>query len=296
MEPSKIHQALARHAEISGERLKQRHPEAVKLFENKGIIPGKIREHAVKLLTSGTLAASLLLASPALGATPKIPGMQLAKLSNSERHKQFSQALQSILPHEWKLNEDQEQEISKLIESYWGIDASASFQNNRLNHAYGLIGAEQHLPRYTGDNVANHDEIQESGITPATGAWSYFAQSKNDLTHEDILREKYYVAVQTLYLPDWNTNTKFLKDWYKYRKVVVVNPANGKIIVCDIADAGPALRTGKHFGGSPEVMHYLELDKGMKKGAVLLFFLDEREQPVPLGPVEYNVHVGQDSI
>lgn len=104
--------------------------------------------------------------------------------------------------------------------------------------------------------------------------------------------EKWYVAVQTLYLPDWQSRLNYLRDWYKYRKVLVVNPVNGKTVVADVADSGPAQFTGKHYGGSPEVMAYLGLNVHMQKGPVILFFVDDPNNEIPLGPVEYNVTTG----
>ena len=102
-------------------------------------------------------------------------------------------------------------------------------------------------------------------------------------------REKYYVAVQTLYLPDWSARLAYLRDWYKFRKMVVVNPRNGRVVVADIADSGPSWWTGKKFGGSPEVMDYLQLQDGRQKGAVVMFFVDDPQNQVPLGPLEYNL-------
>ena len=64
-------------------------------------------------------------------------------------------------------------------------------------------------------------------------------------------------------------------------------------MVADVADAGPANWTGKHFGGSPEVMGYLGLNVHMQKGAVLLFFVNDPNAEIPLGPVEYNVRYGK---
>ena len=93
--------------------------------------------------------------------------------------------------------------------------------------------------------------------------------------------------MQTLYLPDWGRRQPYLRDWYKYRKVLIVNTDNGNAVVAAIADAGPAAWTGKHFGGSPEVMDYLGGAR-YKKGPVLVFFVDDPEDNVPLGPVEYN--------
>ena len=145
------------------------------------------------------------------------------------------------------------------------------------------------MPRFPGDSVSQHEKTEQTaGITPGRGAWGYFAPSKEAVTEDIVAKEKYYVAVQTLYLPDWNSNWVELKEWYKYRKVIVTNTENGKTIVCDIADSGPANWTGKQFGGSPEVMTYLGLRTGMQKGTVIMMFVNDPENEIPLGPVSYT--------
>jgi hypothetical protein len=201
-----------------------------------------------------------------------------------------SNKLLQILPSEIKpLSEKQETAISHIFYQIFGINAVPKMGSTKLNNVYGLIGAEQHLPRYPGDTIDQHDEYQKSGITPGLGGWGYFAYSKNKMNDDLYQKEKYYVAVQTLYLPDWKTRTKFLSNWYKHRKVVVANPKNGKTIIAVVADAGPAMWTGKHFGGSPEVMAYLELNVGKQKGPVVLYFVDDPDNQVPLGPLEENI-------
>ena len=220
---------------------------------------------------------------------PKDNLARFSELSLREREKMFSQALKLHLVTEgFSLTPGQEKEIGDIIQDQWGITALPVLEGKRLNHSYGVIGAEQHLPRYPGDNVYQHDEIQQAGMTPGRGAWGYFVSSKNELNDEVIQKEKYYVAVQTLYLPDWNTDWVSLKEWYKFRKILVINPENGKSVVAVIADAGPAKWTGKHFGGSPEVMERLDLYDGMRKGNVLLFFVNDPNDEIPLGPVGYN--------
>jgi len=274
---------------LSEQALSSKHKEAVKFLEAKGVKPGKIREHARKLLTSGALAGSLLLSSPQFPTIPNISNKQ-AEVTTASVNESLSSKLSSILPKKIEpLSPEKETEISHLLFSTFGINAVPKLGDTKLNHVYGLIGAEQHLPRYPGDTVSQHDEYQKSGITPGLGAWGYFARSKSELTEDLEQKEKYYVAVQTLYLSDWPTRFKYLCDWYKYRKVVVVNPINGKSVVAVIADAGPASWTGKHFGGSPEVMAYLGLNVGMQKGPVVLYFVDDPEDEVSLGPLEYNL-------
>jgi hypothetical protein len=56
-----------------------------------------------------------------------------------------------------------------------------------------------------------------------------------------------------------------------------------------VADAGPAQFTGKHFGASPEAMKHLELNLGKRKGKVLLYFVNDPQGTIPLGPIEYNL-------
>jgi hypothetical protein len=288
-----LYQSLKKQSELTDKQFHDHHPHVRGILQSLGTSLENIRNRSIHIVTSGTLAASLFLSSPFLHHTVSGTALQISQLTQSAREHEFSQELLALLPKEIKqISVEDEQKVHELLQTYWGIHASALYQNQRLNHSYGYIGAEQHLPRYPGDVLGSDDMYKESGITPGIGAWGYFASSKQELTKEDIEREKYYVAVQTLYLPDWNTNTKVLKEWYKYRKVVVVNPENGKVIVCVIADAGPAKFTGKHFGGSPEVMGYLDLNKGMKKGAVLLFFLNESSNTVPLGPLEYHLKTG----
>lgn len=290
---NKLLTSLKLHAEEAKTQLHERHPHIKKILLDIGETLTGLRQKAASFVASSTIATSLFLTSPFIQhGTPKI-SHQLATLSKQAREEQFSKELLPLLPNSPSQLGEKEEKIVTLINKYWGIHATATYEGQQLNHSFGLIGAEQHLPRYPGDILTNTDQYPESGITPATGAWSYFAHSKQELTSEDIEREKYYVAVQTLYLPEWNTNTVYLKNWYKYRKVLVINPKNGRTIVCDIADAGPAKFTGKHFGGSPEVMGYLDLNKGMKKGEVVLLFIDDSKTEIPLGPVEYNVLTGK---
>lgn len=273
--------------------LRAHHGPTVSLLEASGIKPGKLRSHAQKLLTSTILAGTLLVApgqsSPTLAALP--PASETRTVSTEDLRLSMIDALDPILPKDasWQLNENQEQSVAKKLHEILGIHAYAELEGNRLNNSYGLIGAEQHLPRFPGDTVVQHDAIQKAGITPGRGAWGYFAYNKAQLTPDLVEKERYYVAVQTLYLPDWTTRLAYLRDWYKYRKVVVVNPANGRTVVAVVADSGPAAWTGKHFGGSPEVMDYLHLNVGKQKGAVVLFFVDDPDDKIPLGPVEHNL-------
>jgi len=270
------------NTEILRAKLKLRH------LQSKNLLMTKYPKIAG--LLTGVVMTGISL-TPASGLNPlMIATSPSAIISPLDLEKSFREKLQGVLPKEvTPLTESQEKSVSELIHQRFGIHASAVLEGNKLNDDYGYIGAEQHLPRYPGDTVSQHEVLQKAGITPGRGAWGYFAYSRDKLTPQDVEMEKYYVAVQTLYLDDWNERLPYYRDWFKYRKVVVINPRSGRAIVAVVADAGPSWWTGKKFGGSPEVMDYLKSVDGKQKGPVILFFVDDPDNSVPLGPLEQNL-------
>lgn len=277
--------------------LSDKHPQVEDYLKKKGIEFGKIRGHSAKIIGAGALTGTLLL-SPPTGAKAISSPVKAIKKAHAAARVQGAQAsqevlvgaLNEVLPDAPRpLSREEEKHLESLFENIMGVKTKAALEGEHLNTTYGYIGAEQHLQRYPGDTLAQHGEgiMLKEGIAPGLGAWGYFAASSQKLTNSLEETEKWYAVVQTLYLPDWNSRQPYVRDWYKYRKVLIVNTDNGNAVVAAIADSGPAAWTGKHFGGSPEVMHYLGGDR-YKKGPVILFFVDDPQNKVPLGPVEYN--------
>ena len=283
-------------------------PKATSYFKERNIDPSKVREHSAKIIGAGALAGAILLKPPGDMKSLPPPTELLEKfdVKNSNQliapTESLVQAVKSVIPKFPKpLTRTQEKYLEQVFQNIIGVSTKATLEGEHLNTTYGYIGAEQHLRRYPGDVLINHapeskelggewyesEDVLRSGMASGKGAWGYFAKSKEQFTSELEETEKWYSVVQTLYLPDWNTRTRYLREWYKYRKALIVNVDNGKAVVTAIADSGPAAWTGKHFGGSPEVMNYLGGPR-YKKGAVVLFFVDDPENKVPLGPVEYG--------
>ena len=264
-----------------------KYPHAVKFFSDRGLDLGRIREHSAKVIASGALAGTLFLNSPAPIHTFPTPGEIIKNISKfggevagGPTQGTLLSSLNQVLPDRvGPLTRTQEKSLEQIFRNVVGVNARATLEGEHLNTTYGFIGAEQHLARYPGDNMAVHPKVPEldEGMAPGLGAWGFVPAD----------REKWYAVVQTLYLPDWNTRQPYLSNWYKFRKVLIVNTLNGNAVVADIADSGPAAWTGKQFGGSPEVMNYLGGAR-YKKGPVVVFFVDDPQNNVPLGPVEYN--------
>jgi len=273
----------ARHQDLQ-RKLWSKHDEALKWLSNN-----------YRQLASGSLGGLMLLTGQISNPFPSSNVVNAAApIARKVDKKVFLVAdLTRILPKDViPLERADEQKISDILSRTFSIKVTPELKGKRLNRNYGLIGAEQHLARYPGDTLGTHFDSQDDmrvywqqGMAPGLGAWSYFAPSKEALTKEDIDREKYYIAVPTFLSKDFNSRFAEYRDFYKYRKMLVVNPNNGKAIVADIADAGPATWTGKHLGGSPEVMHYLERVDGSLRGPVLYFFIDDPDDKIKLGPI-----------
>lgn len=247
-------------------------------------------------LAIGGLGGLMLLTTPAAGVLPAPHILASAGqiLKDTDKNILLAAELENIIPKDIRaLTVEEEEKIAEILSKNFGIKITASFEGKRLNRSYGLIGGEQHLYRYPGDNLYKHADnasdwamYGSAGIAPGLGAWGYFTPSQAEFSEKDKMRERYYLAVQTFLAPGFAENVAQYRDFFKFRKMIVVNPETGQSVVAVIGDAGPAQWTGKHLGGSPEVMHYLGLAKGPRKGAVLYFFIDDSEDKVPLGPIK----------
>lgn len=265
----------------------EKYPHVEKFFAEKGLDLSRIREHSAKILATSALTGTLLFAPPSMVKSVPALASIVKNLSDFEgitpgvpQQETLLSSLQQILPQKvGPMNTSQEKTLEQVFSQVIGVNAKATLEGEHLNTTYGFIGAEQHLARYPGDNMSVHPKIPQldEGMAPGLGAWGYVPADK----------EKWYAVVQTLYLPDWARRQPYLANWYKFRKVLIVNTMNGNAVVADIADSGPAAWTGKQFGGSPEVMNYLGGSR-YKKGPVVVFFVDDPKNQVPLGPVDYN--------
>lgn len=281
------------HYKFLAEKWTNRHKKfQEKIFTEHGDLFRWFADNSKQMFV-GSLAGILLLASPAVEKVPQAISSGAAQIKTIDKRVFLVYDLKNVLPQQIEsLTPEQETEVSGILTRTFGFSVVPELDGKRLNATYGIIGQEQHLARYPGDDMFTHFESQDEsekywsyGMAPGLGGFGYFADSSGSLTQEDIDREKYYIAVQTFLAPDFDDNKQAYLDFFKYRKMLVVNPQNGKAIVADIADAGPSPWTGKQLGGSPEVMSYLERVDGAQRGPVLYFFIDDPNDTIPLGPV-----------
>lgn len=277
---------IARHRIIQN-NLWEKHKDSL-TWLGKNVSPRK--------LAMGSLGGLMLLTAPSqfLDGTLHLAQSKQGILEGFDQNVLLAQRLKEILPKEVRpLEKSEEAEIIQVLSKDLSIKVLPEIEGVRLNRNYGLIGGEQHLYRYPGDNLYAHADNSsdwakygDAGIAPGLGAWGYFVSSKSEFSEKDKQRERYYLAIQTFLAPGFAENVARYRDFFKFRKIIVVNPQTGQAVVAVIGDAGPAEFTGKHLGGSPEVMDELGLAGGPRKGAVLYFFIDDPKDTIPLGPMK----------
>ncbi len=259
----------------------------------------KVQGHLVRFVLASGFSASIIIATALPGggvqASPPAPTpiIQQTPFPEASSLPEFSgKSLHDVIASYKSWPSTQlETELGIRISNATHIQSTAVLDGHKMNKSVGLMGAEQHLYRYPGDTLEDHVKTPDeramyygSGIAPGLGAWGYFAPSKAKFTADDEAREKWYVVAQTFLFPGYYSDRSY-RDWLKYRKVLVYNPQNGQAVVGDIGDSGPATWTGKTYGGSPEVMQALGLGGGPRKGEVIVLFIDDPNNTVPLGPV-----------
>lgn len=277
------------------ERFKNQHAHAHQWLQDRAVQVNDFRELSQKALAAASLAGSIAINSH--GTVNHQVWADMLQQENEEQKalsaeltgEEFDLVVQKLraatsLPP-GHLPEDDELYLEQQLSDLLGFEVTAELDGNRLNHSVGIMGGEQHLRRFPNDSLEQHDAFRESGIAPNRGAYGWFTEN-GELTEKAVQREKYYFAVQTLYLPDWNTNYKTLKDWYKFRKMIVINPAENLAVVGVVGDAGPAAWVKKQYGGSPEIIREGKIWSPATKGKVLLFFVNDPSDNIPLGVID----------
>jgi hypothetical protein len=299
---NELRQAFAEREKKIRERVRGKHQPHLAFLEKRGVILENLREASARKIATGALAGLMVLtpvsADSSTNLAKRLPqGSFQANIGSTEDVTlKLAAELRQAVPAGWgNMTAGQEQKVSQIIDEVLGVRATAELEGHRLNRTFGLIGGEQHLYRYPGDSVFEHAKTPaefamygSAGIAPGLGAYGYFAPSKAALTEEGVERERWYVVAQTFLAPGFREKPNATAMWFKYKKFIVINPDTGQAVVGDLADAGPAEFTGKSFGGSPEVMHFVGYGSS-RKGRVIFLFLDDPGNKIPLGPISAKV-------
>lgn len=211
------------------------------------------------------------------------PAQEFASQLTREEHTAVIQkaiALSQLPPSKGETETDLylEQQLSEML----GFGITSELEGNQLPHTNGVIEALPHFKRSPTDSSSEH-QYPHASFTNRRSFFGWFAYgAKNDQDEYD-LAEKYALSLPLFLLPEWSLKSVFLKKWFAFRKVVLINPVEYTAVVCSVANLYPAVTAKYQFGGSPEVIIQAKCWSPNALGRSLLYFVQDSE--LPLGPV-----------
>ena len=170
----------------------KRHKELQKTIAQKHSDSFQWLSDNTKQLAVGSLGGLVLLTSPiqkdSMNAKVKVANQEAQKINtNVFLITDLSKSLPDLVR---PLTGNEEATVSAILSKNFGMTVTPEINGLRLNRSYGLIGSEQHLARYPGDNMSAHfdgnseysEKYNSSGMAPGLGAWGYFTTSRSQMT------------------------------------------------------------------------------------------------------------------
>ncbi|MBU0978601.1 MAG: hypothetical protein ABIJ03_00745 [Patescibacteria group bacterium] len=168
-----------------------------------------------------------------------------------------------------------EQQLSDMM----GLTVTAELENYRLPYTIAHAQALPHYPTHPNDQLSAH-QLEEAGLSQSRSTFGWLTDKDKTYQHE-----AFGVAIPLHKLPDWSTRRSEYLAWFKYRKVVLINPARQKAAVGLITQVGPAHVQRFQVGLSPELIRATQAWHPDSKGKMIILLLDEAGGKSKLGPV-----------
>jgi len=183
------------------------------------------------------------------------------------------------------LPKQEEMYLEQQLTDLFGFEVNAELEGVRLPHTIGVMEGLPHLRRHPTDTLVDHERCSSAGIRQVRSAFGWFTEL-GQLNDHGVLQEEYFFSVQADFLSNWRTSPSILKNWLKFRKMVMINPADMRAVVGSVGDIGPSDWMHYQFGGSPETILDAKVWSPQTRGHVLMFFVNDPMNQVQLGPLD----------
>jgi len=204
---------------------------------------------------------------------------------SSEEKMEFFQLMQKLAHSADNINQSNEQlYIEQELSDRLGFSVASELEGWTLPHSTGKIKSLSHLRRHPLDELSDHLAVRNAQLNPYRSYFGWFTDEGN-LYPRSIHREQFYVSVPLQYTPEWINRYTALIEWYRFRKVLVVNPYDGIAVVASIGNVGPHHAIQYQFGGSPELIQTGKIWSINAQGRVLMFFVEDPDDKIALGPI-----------
>lgn len=210
--------------------------------------------------------------------------LQFSSLITAEEHQVVMEKMVDLVQSKpGHFSHQDELYLEQQLQDLLGFEVVAELEGHRLPQTVGTMAALPHLRRYPTDTLKKHDTCQEAGWAAVRSGFGWFTEL-GQLTSSGVEREKYHFAIHADFLSSWDTDRESCREWFKFRKMVMVNPIAKRAVVGVVGDVGPSDWMQYQFGGSPEVVRQGRVWDLDTQGHVLLLFVNDPDDRVPLGP------------
>jgi len=164
-----------------------------------------------------------------------------------------------------------EQQVSDLL----GFEISSSFEEQKLTHSFGKMQAldEFSLQPHT----QSEDSYNVHGARLKHGRPTLGWPKQTETTEQNHL----YLANHLVFLEDWHHKYAHYKNWYKWRKLLLINPFNRVFIVVELASYTLPNPMQYQFGGSPDLIRTSQAWSPEAQGLVCVFFIPDAARVQP---------------
>jgi len=159
-----------------------------------------------------------------------------------------------------------EQQLSDLL----GLTITSELDGHRLPHTMVKIQSRSHQPKVLDDQITHHANIYEAqmGQKRSSFGWS----------NQDELAEQFGLSLPLYLLKEWQTDYKKTWQWFKYRKVVLINPWKKLAAIAVITDIAPDYTQRYQALSNPELSRQTQLWFPGSQGRACLFLLENPEK------------------
>lgn len=166
-----------------------------------------------------------------------------------------------------------EQQIAELT----GVEVTTVLETHQLPQQMGIIKSLPHQKCHPTDTLTAHIHVLEAGFSEKRSryGWQY---DQND---------EYSLSLPLMQFPIPEGERETYKQWYKYRKMLVINPIERKAVVAKVTDIQFFPSHKYQFGGSPELIRAVRAWSPQSLGRVLLFYIPKNNTH-PCGPVAFK--------
>lgn len=192
----------------------------------------------------------------------------------------------SVLTQAHGGNADPQEELylEQQLSDMFGFEVQRELEGFRLPQLAGVMVALPHLKRHPSDTLTDH-ALPEAQLAARRSVFGWFTEG-GQLSPTGASREQYRFSVHADHLPEWSQDHDRAKAWWRYRKMIMINPYAIRAVVGVVGDIGPANWVQEQFGGSPEVIRAGEVWTPLCQGRVAMLFIHDPENQVPLGPID----------